>query len=69
MWSIYVLQHDTTREVYIGKTNNLARRLDEKVCCLETKKWCWTQRKSLWRLFTKNTAPCELVRGGIGGDA
>lgn len=21
------------------------------------------------RLFNKNTAPCELVRGGIGGDA
>ena len=26
------------------------------------------QRKSPWRLFTKNTAPCELVRGCIGGD-
>lgn len=23
----------------------------------------------LWRLFTKNTALCELVRGGIGSDA
>jgi hypothetical protein len=23
----------------------------------------------LWRLFTKNTALCEPVRGGIGSDA
>ena len=27
------------------------------------------QRMSLHRLFIKNTAPCELVRGCIGGDA
>ena len=27
------------------------------------------QLKFLWQLFTKNTAPCELVRGCIGGDA
>ena len=27
------------------------------------------QRMFLHRLFIKNTAPCELVRGCIGGDA
>jgi hypothetical protein len=27
------------------------------------------QRKIPWQLFTKNTAPCELVRVCIGGDA
>ncbi len=26
------------------------------------------QLKNPWRLFIKNTAPCELVRGCIGGD-
>ncbi len=26
------------------------------------------QRKYLCQLFIKNTAPCELVRGCIGGD-
>ncbi|OHA19466.1 MAG: hypothetical protein A2836_02255 [Candidatus Taylorbacteria bacterium RIFCSPHIGHO2_01_FULL_45_63] len=26
------------------------------------------QLKYAWRLFIKNTAPCELVRGCIGGD-
>ena len=30
---------------------------------------CGAQRKYPWQLFTKNTAPCELVRGCIGGDA
>jgi hypothetical protein len=25
--------------------------------------------KDPWQLFIKNTAPCELVRGCIGGDA
>ena len=27
-----------------------------------------TQLKFFWQLFTKNTAPCKLVRGSIGGD-
>jgi hypothetical protein len=27
------------------------------------------QLKFLWQLFIKNTAPCELARGCIGGDA
>ena len=29
MRSVYVLQHNVTREIYIGKTNNFARRLSE----------------------------------------
>ena len=30
---------------------------------------CWRpQLKYAWRLFIKNTAPCELARGCIGGD-
>src|SRR3989338_6231827 len=28
-----------------------------------------SQLKFIKRLFTKNTAPCKLVRGSIGGDA
>gem|GEM_PF-5559867 len=27
------------------------------------------QLKLIKQLFTKNTAPCKLVRGSIGGDA
>ena len=31
---------------------------------------CWgPQLKYPWQLFIKNTAPCELARGCIGGDA
>ena len=29
MWIIYVIQHDETKDRYIGKTNNLKRRLFE----------------------------------------
>ena len=29
MWFVYVLQHSITREVYIGRTNDLKRRLRE----------------------------------------
>ncbi len=29
MWKIYVIQHSTTKQIYIGKTNNLNRRLAE----------------------------------------
>jgi len=29
MWSVYLLQHDVTKEIYIGKTNDLRRRLKE----------------------------------------
>ena len=32
-------------------------------------KWWRPQRKISCQLFTKNTAPCELVRGCIWGDA
>jgi len=51
---------------------------EKEVCAEQTllsflgrhkQKWWGTQRKSPWRLFTKNTAPCELARGCIGGDA
>ena len=30
--------------------------------------WWGLQQKYAWRLFIKNTAPCELARGCIGGD-
>ena len=29
MWFVYVLQHNTTNEIYIGKTNDLKRRITE----------------------------------------
>jgi len=29
MYSLYVLRHSLTKEIYIGKTNNLKRRLAE----------------------------------------
>ena len=29
MWSVYIIQHDVTYRIYIGKSNNLKRRLDE----------------------------------------
>ena len=29
MFCVYVIQHDLTKEKYIGKTNNLRRRLKE----------------------------------------
>ena len=29
MYSLYLLKHSVTKEVYIGKTNNLKRRLEE----------------------------------------
>ena len=29
MHCIYVIQHNKTNQIYIGKTNNLKRRLDE----------------------------------------
>ena len=29
MYSIYVIQHTNTKQIYIGKTNNLKRRLNE----------------------------------------
>ena len=35
----------------------------------ELKSGAGPQRKISWRLFNKNTAPCELARGCIGGDA
>ena len=38
--------------------------------CFPSSRFAWwgLQQKSAWRLFIKNTAPCELVRGCIGGD-
>lgn len=29
MYSVYVIQHDITKEIYIGRTNDLRRRLKE----------------------------------------
>ncbi len=29
MWIVYVIQHNLSKEIYIGKTNNLKRRLKE----------------------------------------
>ena len=29
MYSLYLLKHSITKELYIGKTNNLKRRLEE----------------------------------------
>lgn len=29
MYSVYVIQHDITKEIYIGRTNDLRRRLRE----------------------------------------
>ena len=29
MYCIYVIQHDITRQIYIGKTNDLKRRIEE----------------------------------------
>ncbi len=29
MYCIYVIQHNETKEIYIGKTNNIKRRLKE----------------------------------------
>jgi len=32
MWVVYVLQHDTTGELYFGVTSNMKRRLAEHNC-------------------------------------
>ncbi len=29
MWIVYIIQHNLNKQVYIGKTNNLERRLKE----------------------------------------
>lgn len=29
MFSVYVIQHSVTKQIYIGKTNDLKRRIDE----------------------------------------
>jgi len=29
MWYVYVIQHDTSKRIYIGKTNDIRRRLKE----------------------------------------
>ena len=29
MYSVYVIQHNATKDIYIGRTNNLRRRLRE----------------------------------------
>lgn len=29
MWTVYVLKHNITGQIYIGKTNNLRRRIQE----------------------------------------
>ncbi len=29
MFCVYLIQHDRTKEIYIGKTNNIKRRLKE----------------------------------------
>ena len=48
MYSIYVIQHTITKQIYIGKTNNLKRRLDEH----NTKQQTATVRKSgEWKLI------------------
>lgn len=47
MWIIYVLAHSSTKQIYIGKTNNLKRRLNEHNKGLQKA----TYRKSgLWKL-------------------
>jgi hypothetical protein len=46
-------------------TNNALRPLKIR----KYLKWWRPQRKIPCQLFTKNTAPCELVRGCIWGDA
>ena len=45
MFCVYVIQHNQTKEIYIGKTNNLRRRFNEhnsgkqKATLRKTGKW------------------------------
>lgn len=47
MWIVYVIQHTITKEIYIGFTNNLARRIKEH----NSEKQTFTHRKNgKWQL-------------------
>lgn len=48
-----------------GTRQNSGRTFGIRPACVAIRR---PQRKIPWQLFTKNTAPCELVRGCIGGD-
>ena len=52
MYSLYILKHTETKEIYIGKTNNLKRRFEEHNSGQQTA----THRKSgQWKIIYAET--------------
>ncbi len=56
MYSIYVIQHSVTKQMYIGKTNNLKRRIQEH----NSNKQTATKRKNgEWILIYAEAYRCK----------